>query len=105
MMGILSLGAPIASAGSAEDIVLLRSGDIAVTEQDLQHQLQLLSETDRTEVLADSNQIKQILRQIYRSKYMAAEAIRLGLSNDPTVRARFAVEQRQLIFHYIIRSF
>ncbi len=98
MVGILLvLLAAVAWAKPADETILLSAGDIVVTEQDLQQELRLLSEVERAKVLAGPDQIKELLRQIYQGKHMAAAAERLGLNHDPVVQARLAAEQQQVL--------
>jgi len=74
--------------------ILLSSGNFVVTEQDLEQELLLLSELERNQKLANPNALKELLRQIYLGKRLAAEAERLGLDQQPEVQAKLAVERR-----------
>lgn len=90
------LAASAVGAEPADQSVLLSAGSIAVTRQDLQQELLLLTEVERAKVL-EPNEIKGFLRQIYQSKNMASAAERLGLNSDPVVRARQVIEQRRVL--------
>lgn len=90
------LAAATVRAGTDQQI-LLSAGDIAVTAQDVQQQLLLLSEAERARVLAASSSIKDFLRRIYQIKYMAVTAERLKLNDDPLIQARLAAQQRRIL--------
>lgn len=90
------LAAATVRAGTDQQI-LLSAGDIAVTAQDVQQQLLLLSEAERARVLAESSSIKDFLRRIYQIKYMAVTAERLKLNDDPLIQARLVAQQRRIL--------
>jgi peptidyl-prolyl cis-trans isomerase C len=98
LTGLLAL---LASAtlqiASAEDTVLLRDGAIVVTDQDVQQELLLFSETERDAITTDPEALKGLLRRIYLGKRLVAEAGQAGLDQDPTVQARLAAEQRRVL--------
>lgn len=99
MIGLLAalLAAPAAWAGDADQTVLLQSGDITVTTQDLQRDLSLLSDNRRQWALTSPEPLKELLREIYLGKRMLAEAERLGLEQTPPVQARLAAERRRIL--------
>ena len=84
-------------ADQTDQQILLSAGDITVTAQDLQQQLLLLPETERTRVMAGPSSIKDFLRRIYQSKHMAIAAEKLKLDNDPMVQARLVAQQRRIL--------
>ena len=91
------LAAAPAWSEEADRQILLSAGEIAVTAQDLQQQLLLLSEAERARVLAEPNSIKGFLRRIYQSKRMTAEAERLKLDDDPLVQVQLASQRQQIL--------
>ena len=84
-------------AEATDQPVLLSAGEITVTAQDLQQQLLLLTETERTRVLAGPDSIKDFLRRIYQNKHMALTAERLKLNDDPKVQAQLVFEQQRVL--------
>lgn len=99
MIGLLAalLATPAASAGGADEAVLLQAGDITVTAQDLQRDLLVLSDNRRQWALTSPEPLKELLREIYIGKRMLAEAERLGLEQTPLVQARLAAERRRIL--------
>lgn len=77
--------------------ILLSAGDIVVNSQDLRQELLLLPEPERTQALATPAKLKELLRQIYQSKRMIAEAERLGLDQTPEGQARLATARRHAL--------
>lgn len=92
-----SLLAAAAIRAGTDQQILLSARDIAVTAQDVQQQLLLLSEAERARVLAESSSIKDFLRRIYQIKYMAVTAERLKLNDDPLIQARLVAQQRRIL--------
>lgn len=88
---------PTAWAGDAEPRILLSAGGTVVTEQDLQQELLVLSEAEQLQTLATSDALKDFLRQLYLGKRLVTEAERLGLENQPTVRAQLAAQRRWVL--------
>jgi peptidyl-prolyl cis-trans isomerase C len=91
------LAVSVTHPGHAEERVLLSAGNDAVTEQDLQQALLLLTETEQAQTLAGSDKIKELLRLIYQGKKMAAEAERLGLDQTPLAQARLMATRRKVL--------
>lgn len=85
------------AASTSEDPVLLTSGEISVTTQDLQRDLTLLAEARRNWVLSASENLKEFLQEIYTGKRMMAEAEQLGLDRTFLFQARLAAERRRLL--------
>ena len=96
---LLALLAPLSRADNPDQRILLSTGDSAVTSQDLQQELLLLPEAERTQTLATPARLKELLRQIYQGKRMMAEAERLGLDQTPQGQARLAAARRQALSH------
>lgn len=99
VIGILFvlLSVTMARAADEEQRILFTAGDTTVTEQDLQQELLLLSDGERSQTLADLESLKKFLRQIYLSKRLAAEAERLGLAQKPVVQARLVTQRRWVL--------
>lgn len=91
------LAAPLTRAADEGERILLSANDITITGQDLQQELLLLTEAERIEALATADRLKNLLRQIYLGKRLAAEAERLGLDQTPLNQARLAAVQRQAL--------
>lgn len=96
-ISLLLLAVPTGRAGEQEQRILLRAGDTVVTEQDLQQELLVLSDAERLQTLATPDALRTFLRQIYLSKRLAAEAERLGLQDQPAVRAHLAAQRRWVL--------
>lgn len=96
-LALALLGGPAARAEGAEDPVLLNAGHLNVTRQDLQQELLLLSEAERTQTLAEPDAVKKLLQLIYQSKKMVAEAERLGLDQTPLAQARLMATRRKVL--------
>lgn len=84
-------------ADSAAQRILLKAEDTTVTEQDLEQELLLLPEAERTRTLATLDQMKALLRQIYQGKKFMAEAERLDLEQTPLGQARLMAARRQAL--------
>ena len=99
LLGIIVLLSVLRSGWAAEQEprILLRSGATAITEQDLQQELLVLSEAERLQTLASLDELKAFLRQLYLGKRLVAEAERLGLDNQPTIRAHLAAQRRWVL--------
>lgn len=91
------LAVSVGRADDADQRILLSAGNIMVTGQDLQQELLLLPEAERTRTLAAPDQLKKLLNQIYQGKRMIAEAERLGLDQTPLGQARLAAARRQAL--------
>lgn len=91
------LAMSVARADNQDQRVLLSAGDLIVTEQDLQQELLLLPETERTQILATPAKLKELLGQIFLGKRMIAEAERLSLDQTPLAQARLAVARRRAL--------
>lgn len=91
------LAVSVSRADHPDQQILLSAGDIVVNSQDLQQELLLLPEPERTRTLATPAQLKQLLRQIYQGKRIVAEAERLGLDQTPEGQARLAAARRQAL--------
>lgn len=92
----LLLIAPVWGAESDQSVIL-SAGDTTVTTEDVRQYLLLLPEAERQHVAANPDNIKQIARDLYRSKRMAAEAERLKLDADPQVQAQFAYQRLTIL--------
>lgn len=92
-------------AHGVEEPVLLRSGDITVTESDLQQELSLLTKPEQTQVLDNPDSLKKFLRQLYLRKRLIAEAEHLGLEQTPQVRARIAAKRQQVLLEALRQQF
>lgn len=90
LLGLLAV--PMAQAVEEQRVLL--SGDITVTEQDLQQELLLLNGSERSQTLAGPGPLKEFIRQIYLSKRLAAEAERMGLEQQAVVQARLTAQRR-----------
>ncbi len=88
---------------NAVDPVLLSSGNLTVTSQDLQQTLLALNEAEKAQILVGLDPLKNLLRQIYQEKQIAAEAERLGLEQTPRVQAQLAI-QRRLVLSKALRD-
>ncbi|MGB4948970.1 MAG: peptidylprolyl isomerase, partial [Candidatus Competibacter denitrificans] len=96
MMLLLSINPP-GWASDQEPRILLRSGTTAITEQDLQQELLVLSEAERLQALSNVDKLKAFLRELYLGKRLVAEAEKLGLENQPIVRAHLAAQRRWVL--------
>jgi parvulin-like peptidyl-prolyl isomerase len=92
-----SLVVSVAWAEAGKEQVLLSSGGITVTEQDVQQALLLLTQEQRNQALAGSEQIRELLRRIYQDKNMVATAEKQGLDQAPLVQARLVAERRRVL--------
>lgn len=99
MFGMLFslLAVSVAPAAGEDERILLSAGDLTVTGQDLQQELLLLTEAERSQALTSPDQIKSLLSQIYLGKRMIAEAQRLGLDQVPLTQARLMGVRRQTL--------
>ena len=98
------LAMPMAWAANEEQRILFSADGITVTEQDLQLELLLLSDSERSQTLAGPDPLKKFLRQIHLGKRLAAEAERLGLAQKPVVRARLTAQQRWVLSQALGRT-
>ncbi|MDG4555188.1 MAG: peptidylprolyl isomerase [Candidatus Competibacter sp.] len=91
------LAVSVAHADDQDQQILLSAGDLIVTEQDLQQELLLLPEIERTQTLATPTKLKELLGQIFLGKRMIAETERLGLEQTPLAQARLAAARRRAL--------
>lgn len=93
------LAAGITSGWAEEpaDKRLLQDGEHSVTIEEYQRTLLALPETQRAPYQGDVQRAAELLRYIDRAKRMAAEAERLGLDNQPEVRARLAAARLDIL--------
>lgn len=96
-MGMLLVLLVVPVARAAEKQQVLLSGDVTVTEQDLQQELLLLNANERAQTLAGPAPLKEFIRQIYLSKRLAAEAERMDLEQQAVVQARLATQRRWIL--------
>ncbi|HAS52035.1 MAG TPA: hypothetical protein DCS21_09970 [Gammaproteobacteria bacterium] len=91
------LAVSVSRADTPNQQILLSAGDIVVNSQDLQQELLLLTEPERTRTLATPAQLKLLLHQIYQGKRIVAEAERLGLDQTPEGQTRLAAARRMAL--------
>lgn len=95
LFSVLAL-TPVWSA-ETDPQALLSAGETTVNIEDVQQYLLLLPEAERKLIAADPDKIKQIARELYRSKRMTAEAERLQLNKDAQVQAQLVYQYREVL--------
>jgi peptidyl-prolyl cis-trans isomerase C len=80
-----------------DTLVLLRHGNVTVTEGDLRTELQKLPEAERNFFLTDPKKIRQLLSSLFVRAVLAQEAREAGLDQDPLVK-----KQSELAFQQIL---
>ncbi len=88
-----------AQAAVPADTVLLSSGKVNVTEGEYQQSLAALDAQQRSRVTATRAHVEGFLRSIYQQKRMVAEAERLGLPQQPDVKAKLHAARRDVLIN------
>ncbi len=79
----------IASAwAAARENVVLRSGDVTVTEADFFAAILSVPALERDQFRASGERVKKVLLELLTDKVMASEARRLGIRNEAETRLR-----------------
>lgn len=104
----LALVAAVAVGGAEEPANLLLWDDqsqMGVSVEEFRQMLQTIPESQHHTYQDDVRLGSKLLRAIYQQKRMAAEAVRLKLAEQPEVRARLAVFQRQALGGALVKHF
>lgn len=95
--GWLVVGLTPGWAEAPADDRLLQDGEHSVTVEEYQRTLLALPEVQRTVYQNDVQRAAELLRYIDRVKRLAAEAERLGLQDQPEVKARLAAARLDIL--------
>jgi len=94
MIGVIAENKPI---DLDDTLVLVRHGNVIVTEGDFQAELQKLPEAQRNAFLTDPRKIRQLLSNLFVRAALAQEARENSLDQDPLVK-----KQGDLAFQQIL---
>jgi len=95
--------ASVARAAPADDVVLIRRGDITVTRADFTRMLESSTPpAGRAAVLADDRKVRALIADLFVIRELAAEARQVGLADDELVKFKLAVQQDRTLMDALL---
>jgi peptidyl-prolyl cis-trans isomerase C len=95
MLGVLP--APGASAADAPDTVLVRRGDIVITQGDFEVELLRIPAENRTAFAASSRRNRELISRMLQNRELAVLAREKKLDQDPATRRRLQLEEERFL--------
>ena len=74
------------------DKVLAYSGDVELSQLEIDAAFSKLPESERLAFIRDGGKVDQLIRVLLRRKAIAADAVRAGYDQDPVIAARVELE-------------
>ena len=97
ILEVLAQGEATAEPGPDPAEVLAYSGDVTLSQLEIDASFSTLPESSRLTFIRDGGAVDQLIRELLKSKLLAAEAIKAGYDREPLMAARLQLETEKVL--------